>query len=536
MRTDVCLILEGTYPYVAGGVSTWVQQILEAMPQYHFSILYIGARSSEERVVKYRIPANVVDIQEVFVHDYPAPLTGSGQSRTLPHEAWAEIGKFCSAIAEGRYHDIRSLVRIMEGLDDGVFMDMVSRSHPMWEIIKAQYLRHAPPETSFLDYFWTHRIISIPALNLMRTRLPRARVYHAACTGYAGLLGAIAAARHRAPFILTEHGIYTRERRIEIFNAEWIRDLRGRSNPLDLRRRSNFLKEWWINFFQSMSAIAYRASSRILSLFEANRQAQIQDSAKPEKVRVIPNGIDTSVYGNLPPASRPAGAPLRIGYIGRIAAIKDVKTLLRALDGLQRRQVDFTAAFLGPMDEEEDYARECRELAQALNLGEKVRFTGRVDVRKYMPGFDVVVLSSISEGLPFVILEANCASRPVIATDVGACRDLLEGATPEDREIGPSGLVVPVASPPALANALAKLAGNPELCQRMGLAGRERVRSYYDIEDVIAEYQELYEWYFYTSRSAPVSLRRSRKKQLRITGYELRNRTPSFRQSVIRNP
>ena len=63
MRCDVCLILEGTYPYVAGGVSTWVAQIIEYMPEVSFGIIYIAASRRDKLTLKYTIPVNVTEIQ-----------------------------------------------------------------------------------------------------------------------------------------------------------------------------------------------------------------------------------------------------------------------------------------------------------------------------------------------------------------------------------------------------------------------------------------------------------------------------------------
>ncbi len=81
---------------------------------------------------------------------------------------------------------------------------------------------------------------------------------------------------------------------------------------------------------------------------------------------------------------------------------------------------------------------------------------------------------------------------PVVATDVGACRELLTGRTPEDKAIGDGGLVVPMASPGALARALLTLARDPELRATMGAALKQRVRRFYDVRDMVHRYGEIY--------------------------------------------
>ena len=68
-EADVCLVLEGTYPYVSGGVSTWVHQIITALPELKFSLLYIGAEDTGDLEEKYEVPSNVVDTESIFLFD-----------------------------------------------------------------------------------------------------------------------------------------------------------------------------------------------------------------------------------------------------------------------------------------------------------------------------------------------------------------------------------------------------------------------------------------------------------------------------------
>jgi glycosyltransferase involved in cell wall biosynthesis len=108
------------------------------------------------------------------------------------------------------------------------------------------------------------------------------------------------------------------------------------------------------------------------------------------------------------------------------------------------------------------------------------------------PDLDVVVLTSFSEGQPLVILEGYSHGVPAIATDVGACREMIEGRTDEDRALGPSGVVTRVAMPKETAAALVLMAKDPDLRRRMGQAGRKRVLAYYQRRDMLAAYAELY--------------------------------------------
>jgi glycosyltransferase involved in cell wall biosynthesis len=122
-----------------------------------------------------------------------------------------------------------------------------------------------------------------------------------------------------------------------------------------------------------------------------------------------------------------------------------------------------------------------------------VHFTGRQDIKEYYKFLDVVVLTSVSEAQPYVILEANIVGIPVVATDVGACREMLEGRTLEDTRLGPSGLITEVTNASATADAILKLITNDELSKAYGKSGIERVKSYYDQDDLLSRYLNVYE-------------------------------------------
>jgi glycosyltransferase involved in cell wall biosynthesis len=130
-----------------------------------------------------------------------------------------------------------------------------------------------------------------------------------------------------------------------------------------------------------------------------------------------------------------------------------------------------------------------------LGLERVVRFTGFVDPGELFPRLDCLVLTSLSEGQPLVLLEAMAAGVPSVTTDVGACRELLEGTSPEDRALGPSGIVCPIADHVAVARAIERCARDGELRARLIEAGIARVDRYYRRENVQAIYLELYERY-----------------------------------------
>jgi glycosyltransferase involved in cell wall biosynthesis len=290
------------------------------------------------------------------------------------------------------------------------------------------------------------------------------------------------------PAILTEHGIYTNERRIEIMMADWLYD--GDEFGLQLDRQRRDLRDLWIDAFMSYARACYGAADRIITLYGGNRRVQQLHGADPGKVSIVPNGIDVKHFAALPRARDP-GRPT-VALIGRVVRIKDIKTFVRACSILQRSLPALEALVIGPDDEEPDYAAECVALADYLGLGERMRFVGRVRIADYLPRIDVVTLTSISEGQPLTLLEAGASGVPCVATDVGACREIIEGSDREEPPLGPGGAIVPLAEPGAIAAALLRLLTDHDHYDRCAAAIRERIRRHYNKRELDAEYAAIY--------------------------------------------
>jgi glycosyltransferase involved in cell wall biosynthesis len=495
---DVCLVLEGTYPYISGGVSTWVHQIISALPDVRFALFFLGANRAATGAKKYELPPNIVALEELYLFD-PLPRSERTPGKPLP------------AVREKVYDQLRGFFSRDDTEEPTErFLDLtraIAASAPtltcanLWQdrearaIIESVYRQHMPDE-SFLNYFWSSRFLVEPAWKLIRAtdRIPKARVYHSLCTGYAGLAASIAASNNRAFYLLSEHGIYMKERIGEIQNARWMHEVppRWAATFQDL---SSF-KRLWVEFFRLLGQISYDSAHQITSLFENNKRLQVEFGAIPEKVEIIPNGIHPHEFDSVV-ATREAiikAHPKRqaVGFLGRVVRIKDVKTLLRASRLVVDECPEVDIIIAGPTDEDPDYYAACEELLAQLNLTRNVRFVGLRKRDELLAEIDVMVLTSVSEGLPFVILEAFAARVPVVSTDVGACRELIEGMPGESPHLGSAGAVTGVAQPAEIARALVRILKDPKLRAEMGEAGRRRAEDHYEQEKVIARYAELY--------------------------------------------
>ncbi len=487
---DVCLLVEGTYPFVSGGVSSWVHDIIRGHPELKFAVLNVGSHPAAYGEPRYQLPENVVGLHRVFCQETAKPPLDGDERAELREE----IRRLRSAV------DARDTpARVLEGLrrmhleEDadpeiwrGILADLATNDLGMPEFLygRASFdlltniAEQIAAEAPFLDLFWHYRAIHVPVLRLLSAPVVEAACYHAVSTGYAGLVASVWSHRTGRPMALTEHGIYSRERDMELARADWIRDAaEADDGGFGLRTatwapRISPLRRIWSRFFRGLSRITYAQSTRILTLSDVNRKKQIADGAPVEKIDIVPNGVD--LPADPPPllqddAAAAAGddvielrpPPMRVGFVGRVVPIKDLITFIRACDEALR-SVELDVRVIGPMDEDGGYASRCRDLVARLGRTEQIRFLGPMPPAKIYPDLDVVVLTSFSEGQPLVILEAYACGVPVIATDVGACREMVEGRTPADRAIGPSGFVTRVATPKETAAALGRAGPRPQ--------------------------------------------------------------------------
>jgi glycosyltransferase involved in cell wall biosynthesis len=486
---DVLFFCEGTYPYVSGGVSSWIHQLITGMPELKFGILYLATSQNAERELKYQLPPNVEEMIEFYLYDFvDFPRSTAGSKA----QAWADVSPFLRGLFAGQGDSFGKAYRAVCG-EDGMpalsYQDL-TRSKESWDLLVEVYsnnFKHA----SFSDFFWSWRYAHYPLYKLFSAHIPKAKVYHAVTTGWCGLLGAIGARRHNRPLLLTEHGLYVNERRIEISQADWIFVDAPRQGQLEVGLGT--FKELWINLFMGLGRVTYQEADQIFTLFEGNRKLQVEFGAPAERIQIVPNGVNIPVLANPPSrALSRDNSRFRVGFVGRIVPIKDVKTLIKSARIVAQQIPDVEFYLCGPYDEDPEYFGECQTLVDALGLRQTVKFMGAVDVKTYYPCFDVQVLTSISEGQPLVILEGFCSGLPCVASDVGACSEMINGRGAEDQALGPAGLVTWVGNPRQTAEAILKLHADPGLRQRMGQAGKSRVERFYNQSDLLNNYKQIY--------------------------------------------
>ena len=487
---DILIVSEGTYPYVRGGVSSWIDQLMRGLPQFRFGILFIGSRREEYEGIQYDYPDNLVYLSETYM--FETEHAHSVKARRGDPDALSKISQIHDWFKDPQAALPRKLQELdfyLEEVDEPFFL----HSARAWEYITTLYEQHAP-DMPFVEYFWTVRSIHAPIwklANIAKVLSGKAKLIHTPSTGYAGFVGTLLSQNDSIPLILTEHGIYTKERRIDLLSSHLFGS--SKSDLARERGEDDYIKQMWIRFFEGIGRFCYSCADPILSLYKGAQQAQIAYGADPRRCRVIPNGVDTERLAGACEARREE-IPHVVTLIGRVVAIKDIKTFIRAIRIAADTMPDIEGWIVGPMDEDPDYAMECMQIIQNLDLSDKVKFLGFQNILDILPKSGLLTLTSISEGMPLVILEGFAAGVPCVATDVGSCRELIEGALDDvDIAIGKAGEVVPIADAAALASAYTALLGDSTRWQRCQANALRRVTTYYRQEQFLQHYRDIYE-------------------------------------------
>lgn len=279
--------------------------------------------------------------------------------------------------------------------------------------------------------------------------------------GIAGIYGRSAARRARTPAVVhTLHGIHY------------------------LHYRNPFLRWMYVLLERKYS----RSTDRLILVCQSDfRQARKHRLAPDKKMTVILNGtdarMDVAAEAIVRLRNELGWPPVRpvVGTVARLHRQKGVVDLLRASPKILSACPEARIAVLGDGPE----GRRLRREAQRLNLEGRFIFLGeRKDAAPIMSLFDVFVLPSLWEGLPFVLVEAAALGKPIVATAVDGVPEMLED--------GKTGFLVPPNDPPALAGAVIKLLQNKDEAGLIGETARRLVPPRFPLRRMIDQTQNLY--------------------------------------------
>lgn len=475
---DVCIVVEGAYPYVVGGVSGWLQDLIENLPELTFHVIAIKA-TDDHLAWRVRPPKNVTGVTEIALTPRRRP-PGNFRSDQVDRV----VSEATNFLHRGGMATFKSFLASLASLPGNIEAGDILSHEQTFKYILSEY-KERYPKSSFHHFFWASQALLGGLISVGLAPLPNARCYHSISTGFAGLLTSRASIERQRPACLTEHGIYLLERQIEILMSNWIGN--QVDDGLTICNHHPDLRDFWQSAFINYAQVCYDSCVDLIALYQANNDVQMRLGACPTKLLTIPNGIDASRFLNLQD-SRDPERPI-VALLGRVVPIKDIKTFVRAANAVHQRVPSARFVILGPLDEDPEYARECEELVEMLPARHAITFAGRVNIHDWMPKIDLLVLTSLSEAQPLVILEGGACGIPVVAPDVGSCKEMIEGRS---GDILPGGIITPLVNPEATAEAIIRILTTPGLRNEMGGNLKARVIADYDHGSIISRYRELY--------------------------------------------
>ncbi|MEN3039265.1 MAG: GT4 family glycosyltransferase PelF [Candidatus Kryptonium sp.] len=393
---DVCLILEGTYPYVSGGVSKWTHALISNLKHIDFAIVHLFA--DERKEAKFKIPKNVKDIVEIDVRD------GVGY-------------KF-------NFYDLLDIV-------------------------------------------------------------PEAKVYHSLSTGFAGLLGLQVKLAKKKPWILTEHGLYWKELEFGVDEVEC--GFKIFKNSSD-KEKACVERRGYLQIFKNIAKTCYLESDLVTTVCKYNLEQQISllgDKLSVDllkKFYLIENFVEPEFF-DIPTKFEKNNRV--VSFIGRVVPIKDVKTFIKAMPLILEDVYDVKFLIVGDLTQDIEYTNECLNLAKELRLDDKVSFVGEAQVIDYLKMSDVLVLPSVSEGQPFVVLEAMALGIPIVATPVGGVPELVYESGFE------CGVLFKIGDHYDLAQNVVKILNDKALWEKLSENGIRKSRRF-TLQKFIERYEKIY--------------------------------------------
>ncbi len=524
----VALLTEGTYPYHPGGVSVWCDQLVRGMAPHRFTIYSIVAASDLHPT--WELPENVDELHSIalwgdpkskrsrlargvrktlgtigdaLVEDAEVPGLFAAQRKSATTDTVAPRHQSSSAKArreidahkaftsfawsmakhDGGKEFLVGLRRMFDVAQGAPLIDQLRSSQSLEVLLAVMRQMQLDDRSAATSLSKVTVADACLALDLIERQLrplfeppPIADLCLATSNGLAILPGLGAYWTHGTPLIISEHGIYLRERYLSINAFTYSRPVRS--------ILLSFFKHLTWSGYQIAAAMAPGSEYNVLWL-EAN-------GCDPNRVRPIYNGVDAA---NFIRSSSEPDVPTLV-WLGRIDPLKDVETLLHTFARVREVKPETRLRIFGTASKENrGYLKRCEDLAEELRLGDSVTFEGHVEsvLDAYHAG-DVVLLTSISEGFPYTLIEAMAAGKATVATDVGGVREATGGA----------GIIVPPRDPQRMADACLIFLNDIGLRNLVGRAARERILSRFTLDHSLAVFGDLYREVTGNISSAPV--------------------------------
>lgn len=447
----------------------WCDQLLRGLPDHKFDIYAITDTSG--RLPVWETPANVVDMRSVPIWEAVQRHRGNNP-RTHQDDSQRVTQALLEAIFTQPSHqnrDFLGALQEMAELAPSISLSAAIRSEWFLQLLICEWDQHpfngrlgdAPPR-SLLDALVARDYLERFLRPLSVPPAPSDLV-HSSANGLGAMVGMMAKWSHGTPFILTEHGIYLRERYLARNEAHsWQVDA------------------FMLRFFRHLTSAAYLVADLITPGNLYNQRWELESGANPSVIEAVYNGVDPDAF---PAIDEEPDVPT-VAWAGRVDPLKDLETLIRGFSLVRKEVPEALLRMFGATPAgNEAYRQRCEDLIDELDLRDSATFEGRVDniADAYRAGH-VVTLTSISEGFPYTLIEAMISGSATVSTDVGGVTEAVADA----------GLLVPARDPSALAESIVTLLSDDAMRRQLGIDARTRALNFFTLERFLDTYRGIY--------------------------------------------
>ncbi|MEM4251851.1 MAG: GT4 family glycosyltransferase PelF [Candidatus Bathyarchaeia archaeon] len=471
MRLSILLATEGTYPFHAGGVSTWCDALTRNLPEFDFTLLsvmmhpYLKRQYSLPPNIRFHLKIPLWGIEEPGEFSY-LPLADYLKRRWDLSERVIETDLvpfiyqfFTEALKQDPDPEKlgAALVRIHNYFQQYDYHQSM-RSRPVWNAFQEVARSSHPLVSELVDALrLVYRFFIV-----LHFPIPVTDITHSAAAAFCGLPCVIARIQRGTPYLLTEHGVYLREQ------------------YLNMRKHiaSDYVRWFLYRLVGAIVRLNYHYSDQISPVCSFNKRWELWHGADPKRLKVIYNGVDPERFK---PTEERNVRPVVVN-IGLIFPLKGQLDLIEAAAIVRQQHSEVEFRFYGSPSDQSYYER-CLKRVGELSLESVVKFEGKTNEpwRVYSEA-SLVAFSSISEGFPYVVIEAMLSGTAIVATDVGGVREALGGA----------GILVRPRHPEEMATAINYLLEDPERRRNLGSKAGQRALALFTQEKFLQEYRESY--------------------------------------------
>lgn len=488
-KIDVLLISEGTYPFYGGGVSTWSHMLCERVSNVNWHLYSINAGYEEKPI--FELSPSVKKVIQLPLWAPDEPQDYDSYTREYYKVVSRKENTTTAVIAEQFIPTFKEFLEVVfdeqangESIDQVFYVlweyfqthDYKETFHHelVWKAFKEKSISYIKNDGTFsatlfditVSLRWLYRF-------LMPFSLPveKVDVCHVTLSGFPLIPALSLKYRYGTPIMITEHGVYARERLLYINRSDY----------------SYFIKDFLIKLTESVSKLAYYKADKIASVNEFNITWEKMYGADPEKIVITYNGVD---HERFKPREKPKhlqGIPTVVAA-ARIFELKDVLTMIRSCAVVKKKIPNVQYLVYGDKNAVPEYTRECEMLILEMDLENNFFLKGyHSQPHLIFSEGDISILTSISEGFPFTVIESMSCGVPVVATDVGGVKEAIDEG---------SGFVCKPRDPEAIGAKVIEVLQNEELRKSMSLHGRQRVKDNFTLDIFIHSYERLYQELF----------------------------------------